>query len=74
MATTNTEWPSPTFPETVKNLVTKFFELIESTDPNVGDRLADEVFTKDAVVSSGIQVATGEAGKYKKPISSRIFF
>jgi hypothetical protein len=62
MATRDTEWPSSTFPENVKALLSHFLELIESHEPDVGQRLATEVFTPDGMSENGMQKFTGAEG------------
>jgi len=62
MATKDTEWPSAKFPENVKALLSHLFELIDSQEPDVGQRLATEVFTADGMTQSGLQKFTGAEG------------
>jgi hypothetical protein len=59
MATLNTQWPSPTFPESTKTLLANFFALVESKDPDSGERIAHEIFTPDGVTKSGAMVYKG---------------
>ncbi|QDS77275.1 hypothetical protein FKW77_003952 [Venturia effusa] len=42
-------WPSPPIivPEQVKQLITRFFDISDSTDPDSGSSFAEELFTKD---------------------------
>jgi hypothetical protein len=63
MATANTQWPSPTFPESTKALLAKLFDLIESKEPDVGQRLATEVFTPTGMTQSGLQKFSGTKGQ-----------
>ena len=64
MATKHTEWPSSTFPENIKALLSHLFELIETQEPDVGQRLATEVFTPDGMTRSGMQEFTGAEGTF----------
>ncbi|KAF5696239.1 Type I inositol 1,4,5-trisphosphate 5-phosphatase 2 [Fusarium globosum] len=54
-----TIWPDHPVPNKVKNLIHRFFELLDSQDSNVGDILADEIFAPDAHAQFGAQVFTG---------------
>jgi hypothetical protein len=62
MATESTEWPSPAFPASIKNLISRFYELIESQAEDVGPRLATEVFTPGGIMQSGPQKFSGSDG------------
>jgi hypothetical protein len=62
MATTTTQWPTPSFPKPVKDLIILFYALIESQAEDVGQRLADEVFTSNGVMQSGTQRFSGREG------------
>ncbi|CVL13518.1 uncharacterized protein FPRN_12089 [Fusarium proliferatum] len=54
-----TIWPDHPVPNKVKNLIHRFFELLDSQDSNVGDILADEIFAPDAHAQFGAHVFTG---------------
>jgi len=43
-ATELTEWP-PGFPDSLKNVIALYFTICNSHSPDVGDRLATEIFT-----------------------------
>ena len=62
MATLNTQWPTPTFLESTKALLAKFFALVESKDPESGERLAHEVFTPTGLTKSGAMEQKGTEG------------
>jgi hypothetical protein len=62
MATTTTQWPSHAFPTPIKDLFTLFYALIESHAEDVGQRLADEVFTSNGIMQSGTQRFAGREG------------
>lgn len=62
MATLNTQWPTPTFPESTKALLAKFFALVESKDPDSGERLAYEIFTPTGLTKSGAMKYQGTEG------------
>ncbi|KAJ3547718.1 hypothetical protein NM208_g1351 [Fusarium decemcellulare] len=48
------EWPTGIHvPPTVKQLIEKFYLLLDNTEPNVGDTLADEIFSDDGVAYFG---------------------
>lgn len=48
LATTKTEWPSTPVPETLKNLMDRFFVIMDKNTPDAGARLAAEIFTPTA--------------------------
>jgi hypothetical protein len=62
MATATTQYPSPSFPSPIKDLIALFYTLIESHADNVGLRLADEVFTANGIMQSGTQRFSGREG------------
>lgn len=41
-----TEWP-PFTPTAVKELIARFFALVDDTGPGTGDKLAEEIFASD---------------------------
>jgi hypothetical protein len=45
--TANTEWPEIPLPDPVKSLLDRFFSLMDNDGKDVGDQLADEIFTSD---------------------------
>ncbi|KAG8665099.1 hypothetical protein FPOAC2_14349 [Fusarium poae] len=57
--TKDTVWPDHPVPNSVKNLIHRFFALLDSQDTNVGNILADEIFTPDARAQFGGHVFTG---------------
>jgi hypothetical protein len=62
-STASTEWPSAQTLEEFGALIDKFFALLDSTSDDVGDQLADEVFTSDGQLAAPAGKATGSAGK-----------
>jgi hypothetical protein len=44
---------SPPLPPSIPALLLRFFALIESKDPDVGEALATSVFTPDGVATAG---------------------
>ncbi|EXM15809.1 hypothetical protein FOTG_15844 [Fusarium oxysporum f. sp. vasinfectum 25433] len=61
----DTVWPDHPVPNSVKNLIHRFFELLDSQDTNVGNILADEIFAPDARAQFGAHVFTGTEGTYE---------
>ncbi|KAL2061485.1 hypothetical protein VTL71DRAFT_6862 [Oculimacula yallundae] len=57
--TISTDWPSFPVPDDVKQLIDKFFNLLDSQEANVGDTLADDVFAPDAIATFGPHVFEG---------------
>ncbi|KAH6990181.1 hypothetical protein EDB80DRAFT_882189 [Ilyonectria destructans] len=47
-----TVWPAATLNNGVKDLITKFYQLADSKQPDAGARMASEVFSKDATLLS----------------------
>ena len=43
----NAEWPSTPVAESVKKLIARFYELVDSTDPESSEKLANTVFVED---------------------------
>lgn len=65
----NTEWPHTPVPEAVKELLGKFFEIADSKSPDGGDRMADEVISKDGKILVNKFVLNGADGILLLPIS-----
>ncbi|KAK2933522.1 Mitochondrial carrier domain superfamily [Fusarium oxysporum f. sp. vasinfectum] len=61
----DTVWPDHPVPNSVKNLIHRFFELLDSQDTNVGNILADEIFAPDARAQFGAHVFTGTEVKVR---------
>ncbi|KAK6365704.1 hypothetical protein LTS17_011091 [Exophiala oligosperma] len=57
--TQDTVWPDHPVPDGVKALMDRFFNLLDSHDSNVGNILADEIFTSDAKAQFGAHISTG---------------
>jgi hypothetical protein len=52
--TANTEWSSiQSIPNDTKTLINSYFNLLDTNSPHVGDQLASEIFTPDAVIHAG---------------------
>lgn len=49
----NTSWPTLAIYSDAKELIAKFFELVDLPDPNSGKKLAEEVFTTDDALAAG---------------------
>lgn len=62
--TQDTVWPDHPVPDAVKALMGRFFNLLDSHDSNVGNILADEIFTPDAKAQFGAHISTGRDGKF----------
>lgn len=61
--TDSTKWPTAVeVPQPVKDLVNRFYNLLDDDRPEVGAILADEIFTPDATAYFGGQPSTGSAG------------
>lgn len=57
------DWPEVTqVPSPVKQLVERFYHLVDSPDPGVGDAFADQVFADDAVAYFGGHAFRGAEG------------
>ncbi len=56
-----TEWPAFT-PTAVKELVTRFFAVVDDTNPKTGDILADEIFASDGDAYFGSKLFHGTEG------------
>ncbi|KAH8784987.1 hypothetical protein F5883DRAFT_707940 [Diaporthe sp. PMI_573] len=60
--TDSTKWPTAVeVPQPVKDLVHRFYNLLDDDRPEVGAILADEIFTPDATAYFGGQPSTGSA-------------
>jgi len=62
-ATEHTEWP-PGFPDTLKDVITLYFTLQVSPSPDVGDRLATEIFTPSGCYYGPKANYKGSEGKF----------
>lgn len=60
--TQGTVWPEHPVSEAIKALIDRFFNLLDSHDSNVGNILADEIFTSDAKAQFGAHLSTGSDG------------
>jgi hypothetical protein len=60
--TASTNWPSiKSVPDPVKELIELFFSLADDNSSSAGDRMADEVFTFDAILAGHSNVAGTES-------------
>jgi hypothetical protein len=60
----NTVWPtSKELDEKTKKVVERFFTLMDDKSPDVGDQLADELFTADGSMHGGLGKAVGTDGE-----------
>ncbi|KAM0367742.1 hypothetical protein ACHAPY_011698, partial [Fusarium culmorum] len=55
----DTVWPDHPVPDSVKKLIHRFFNLLDTQDSNVGDILADEIFAPDGQAQFGGHVFVG---------------
>lgn len=61
--TDSTKWPTAAeVPQPVKDLIDRFYNLLDDDGPEVGTILADEIFTPNAVAYFGGQPSRGAAG------------
>ena len=60
----NTSWPSVAIPSDGKDLIGKFFSLVDLSDPNSGMSLAEEVFAEDGVFVAVSSKFVGSEGTY----------
>jgi hypothetical protein len=67
-ALANTSWPDIAISSTGKDLIAKFFSLVDKPDPNSGKELAEEVFTENGVLAAGPNKFTGYEGVFFKTI------
>ncbi|KAJ9607646.1 hypothetical protein H2200_007724 [Cladophialophora chaetospira] len=52
--TARTQWPSvQSIPDSTKNLIDSYFNLLDTNSDHVGDQLVSEIFTPDAVIYPG---------------------
>ena len=59
-----TQWPAIRVPEPVKQHMDKFFSIMDMNAPGAGDRLAEEIFTRNGVMA-GPHRAEGTEGMSK---------
>lgn len=57
-----TVWPAATLNNGVKDLITKFYQLADSKQPDAGARMASEVFSKNAILLSPNGTFQGSSG------------
>jgi hypothetical protein len=60
--TEHTEWPSFEINGAIKELISRFFLLLDSEDASVGDTLADEIFASNGKAVFGGRSFTGADG------------
>lgn len=61
--TESTEWPTAAeVPQAIRDLIDRFYSLLDDDRPEVGATLADEVFTPDGVAYFGGAAFHGISG------------
>lgn len=57
------EWPTGIeVPSAVKQLIERFYQLLDNSDPGIGDVLADEIFAENGVAYFGATPFSGTEG------------
>jgi hypothetical protein len=64
----HTAWPSVVITDNVKELLGKFFTIVDLPDPEAGKRLADEIFTEDGIMAAATGKSIGFEGMYFRTI------
>lgn len=59
----NTSWPSTAISDEGKDLIGKFFELVDLPTKDSGKRLAEEVFADDGLMIVATGTSIGSDGK-----------
>lgn len=67
--TEKTQWPAFEINSAVKELIDRFFSLLDQQDSNVGNILADEIFGKAGKAEFGGHPFIGPDGKSFVPFS-----
>lgn len=62
-ATASAEWPSIPISKPVKELIDQFYSLADSKSPDIGARLANEIFTIDGILQNNDQRTDGHSCK-----------
>lgn len=60
-------WPIPQPSPEVKQLVHRFFALVDTKSEEVGKTIADEIFTQDGLMVTANAMFQGAAGKIAHP-------
>jgi hypothetical protein len=60
-------WPIPRPSLEVKQLVHRFFALVDTKSKEVGQTIADEIFTQDGLMVTANAMFQGAAGKIALP-------
>lgn len=60
--TERAEWPSHASSPALITMIDRFFNTLDSTDADAGDRLADEIFTQDGKLKLGGKWLVGSDG------------
>lgn len=64
-STDSTEWPTGIeVSQAVKNLIERFYLLLDDNSPSSGDTLADEIFASDGVAHFGPVPSRGSEGEF----------
>jgi hypothetical protein len=62
MTTPSTEWPSTPIPAPVKDLLSRFYILGDSSAPESGRQLGEEIFTPDGQIVVNKRAISGAGG------------
>lgn len=60
--TEKTIWPAGEVSHTIQRLIASFYELADMQSPDIGARMASEVFTADATLVGSSRTFRGTAG------------
>ena len=58
----NADWPTVNVPNPIKQLISRFYELVDSQEPDCSQRLAAEVFTYDGTFVINQRTMKGSEG------------
>ncbi|EMC97469.1 hypothetical protein BAUCODRAFT_453290 [Baudoinia panamericana UAMH 10762] len=58
----NVEWPSQPIPQQIKNLIARFYKLVDTSTHDTSRELADTVFTEDSTFTVNRRVMAGRDG------------
>ena len=61
-STEQTIWPASAITEEIKALIARFFSLMDDPSEEVGDVLADEIFTSNGTLAAAAGTAVGSSG------------
>lgn len=63
----STSWPSTPVSDEVKDLLARFFQLVDLRDPNAGKAISEEIFLPDGVFVTAVSAFTGKSGALNQP-------